>query len=412
MIPRHTLPFGVSRIITALGGAAVSIPDLEKAYAQALGVPEAVVLPSVRAGIAMAIQAVNTPGMTVIGPAYTCHSVHEAMALGGAPTRLIDAASGGFLMAPDGVGAMGSDCVLVLSEVYGIPYHRDMLDSMCRKGCRLRIRDLAMEVPCRERLQQLEIADVALFSFGWGKPMYAGWGGIACLQDPELAGKIREIRARFVTTKSHGLAFRNGYLAFFQGMLNQSCLYGVLHEQHFYRWCKKISSLADKRRIAVVAEGEEGHFPPVWSANVRAPQWTRPMAAMNCRLALDNLSDVVRHADLRRRQAELYFRQLVEPGVVRGPGIDSLPQSHFPILVAAQFRDELCDYLRGRGVDTSTLFPLCSGLSRNCYPHAALASDQVITLPLGPVISLEEVKDISIKVAEGLRELTESIRRR
>ena len=108
--------------------------DLEKAYAEALGVPAVILLPSVRAGIHMVIQAMNKPGMIVVGPAYTCHTVHEALALSGACTRLVDSAPGSFLMSPDAIyAATEPGCALVLSEVYGIPYDQEMLRNACRK---------------------------------------------------------------------------------------------------------------------------------------------------------------------------------------------------------------------------------------------------------------------------------------
>jgi dTDP-4-amino-4,6-dideoxygalactose transaminase len=65
----------------------------------------------------------------------------------------------------------------------------------------------------------------------------------------------------------------------------------------------------------------------------------------------------------------------------------------------------MCDYLRGRGIDTSTLFPFPVGLRRDCYPKAAEAADEVVTLPLGPAIGLHEVQMVSRCVKEGLRTL-------
>jgi dTDP-4-amino-4,6-dideoxygalactose transaminase len=68
-------------------------------------------------------------------------------------------------------------------------------------------------------------------------------------------------------------------------------------------------------------------------------------------------------------------------------------------------RNQLCDYLRGRGIDTSTAFPFPAGLSRGGYPHAAEAADEVVTLPLGPTMTLDEVQMISRCVKDGLRTL-------
>ena len=47
-------------------------------------------------------------------------------------------------------------------------------------------------------------------------------------------------------------------------------------------------------------------------------------------------------------------------------------------------RNTMCDCLRSCGIDTSILFPFPVELSRDSYPHAAEAADEVVTLPLGP----------------------------
>ena len=95
MIPRHSLPFDVRGILSFLVSPApdTNAPDLEKAYADALGVRAVVLFPSVRAGIRMFLQAVSEPDAIIAGPAYTCGTVHEAMALSRARTRLISPAA-------------------------------------------------------------------------------------------------------------------------------------------------------------------------------------------------------------------------------------------------------------------------------------------------------------------------------
>jgi dTDP-4-amino-4,6-dideoxygalactose transaminase len=99
------------------------VSDFEKAYADILEVPEVILLPSVRAGTYMAIEATSETGAIVASQAYTCEAVHEALALSGARTRLIDSALGVFLMSTgDIVAAIEPGCALLLSEVYGISY--------------------------------------------------------------------------------------------------------------------------------------------------------------------------------------------------------------------------------------------------------------------------------------------------
>ena len=408
MIPRHSLPFDVWKILSSLVSPAPTMhsTDLEKAYADTLGVPTVILLPSVRAGIHMAIQATSEPNMIVAGPAYTCDAVHDAFVLSRASTRLVDLAPGSFLMSPEGISAaVEPGCALVLSEVYGIPYGQEMLQNGYRKGPRVRILDMAMSIPALERMQQLEAKDVALFSFGWGKPMYAGWGGIACFCDVELAGRVREIRDRWSTPESFGLRFRRNYSTLLRVAMNQRQVYGVSHERHLYRLYKIVTSSQNEQGQTSRTRGSTLQFATGQQGRALPAQWTRPMTALNRRLALHNLHHAVQNAALRHRQAEIYYKSLVESGIVRGPESKALPQSHFPIRLSSAVRDKMCGYLRDFGIDTSILFPLPVGLSRGCYPHATEAADEVVTLPLGPTITLDEVQMVSRCVKEGLRAL-------
>ena len=95
MIPRHSLPFDVRGILSFLVSPApnTDASEVEKAHADALGVRAVVLFPSVRAGIRMFLRAVGEPDATIAGPAYTCATVHEAMALSSARTRLISPAA-------------------------------------------------------------------------------------------------------------------------------------------------------------------------------------------------------------------------------------------------------------------------------------------------------------------------------
>ena len=410
MIPRHSLPFGIGTALAVLAAQApaVQVSDLEKAYADALGLHSAILLPSVRAGIHMVIQSLNKPDMIVAGPAYTCHTVHEALALSGAHTQLVDSAPDSFLMPIEDIEILSTIkpvCALVLSEVYGIPYDLKMLRNADKKGHRVSILDMAMCIPSQERMQQLEAMDVALFSFGWGKPMYAGWGGIACFQDLELAGKIREIRDRWTTPDSVGQRFQRDCSTFFRVVMNQRRLYGLSHEQHLYRLYKNIITSRNEQGFPPTTHGDALQPVPGLSLNALPSEWKRPMTPLNRKLALRNLRHSVQNAELRRSQAEIYSRSLVESGIVRGPGNNTLPQSHFPIRLPSAVRNTMCDYLRVRGIDTSTLFPLPAGLSQEHYPHAAEAADEVVTLPMGPTITLDEVRMVSQRVKDGLQAL-------
>jgi dTDP-4-amino-4,6-dideoxygalactose transaminase len=406
MIPRHSLPFGIAGILSFLFPLSKDPHprDLEKACEDALGVSDVILLPSVRAGILMTVRSVAQPGAAVVGPAYTCETVHQALALSGARTRLLDSGAGSFLMSPGDIGgASEPGWSLVLSELYGIPYDLAMVERACSQRPRLRILDLAMCIPSHERMQTLGAEDVALFSFGWGKPMYAGWGGIACIQDRGLAGVVRDMRDRWTRAESPGPALRRDASVLLRVLMNKRSIYGLSHERHLYRILKTFETSESEGRASDASCTIPRSAPT--RSGALPPEWTSPMTGLNRKLALLNLSRSRQDSDTRRDQAETYSRLLVESGVAKGQESGALPQSHFPLRLPSQIRDEMCDYLRGRGIDTGTLFPFPAGLRREQYPHTAEASAEVITLPLGPGITLKEVQKVSECVKDGLRAL-------
>ncbi len=235
--------------------------------------------------------------------------------------------------------------------------------------------------------------------------MYSGWGGIACFQNTELAGRVCEIRDRWAAPEASGRRFLRGCSALLRVAMNQQHLYGLWHEQHLYRFYNKVISLQKEEGPSSTTQRSVANPSAERAAPALPPEWTRPMTALNRKLALYNLRHSRQNAELRHSQAEIYLRSLADSGILRGTRGEALPQSHFPIRVPSSIRDKMCDYLRGRGIDTSTLFPFPAGLSRALYPYAAAAADEVVTLPLGPEITLDEVRMVSQRVKDGLQAL-------
>src|ERR1035441_9943808 len=92
MIPLHRPPFGIGTVMASMlpGGGRRSLQRLEESYAEASGCAAAVWLPSARGGICWALCAAIGIQTTVIGPAFTCAAVHEAMVRSGGNVRLLE----------------------------------------------------------------------------------------------------------------------------------------------------------------------------------------------------------------------------------------------------------------------------------------------------------------------------------
>lgn len=396
MIPHYSPPFGPLRVVTALLSprAAPRVEVLERAYAEAFGVRQAVILPAVRSGILMLLRALAGADTLVVGPAYTCLVVHEAMFLSGARLRFVEPAADGYLMSRDELCAAAQPgACLVLCEVYGLPYDENLLRATEETRPRLRVLDMAMGIPDPSRLARMLPNDVALFSFGFGKSLCAGGGGLACFRDAALAERVRGLRdAMIVETSS--VARLLGDLSVLASVSIRTRLL-----------CRTAGRIAEVRRRREAAGPRRHGQSEVARPQYFGPEWTHAMPPLERRLALHNLGRAEASARIRRQQAELYFHSLQGTGLLRGVGERSLPESHFPISVPAVLRAPLRRYLRRCGIDAGEEFIFSGALKSATYPIARRASEKVLTLPLGERVSLADVRRICGHLLDGFRRL-------
>ncbi|HSR30916.1 MAG TPA: DegT/DnrJ/EryC1/StrS family aminotransferase [Anaerolineae bacterium] len=417
MIPRHCLPFGLGEVISVLltRASAPGSSELEQACAESLEAQAVVLVPSVRAGIHMTVQAACRPGATAVSPAYTSPDVHDALVMSGARPLLLDAGADSYLLSAAAVDAnANSRSAVVLSEVFGLPYEMLHRGGTPGAGYGVRILDLAMCIPAADRVRRLKDRDVAIYGFGWGKPMYAGWGGIACFQDNGLANKVRNLRDQWLHPESRGVQLRCMRSIVLRTALNERSVYGLWHAPLFQRLHER-SGLPREAEIrlpdngagdpAVLPRPGAAGFPDRNKYDELPDRWTTPTTSFGRALIMRNLRSAEGNARIRRNQSGLYWGYLRETGIVRGLSEESLPQSHFPIRIPAAKRKAMCDYLRGFGIDAGRFWVFPAGPGRDSFPHAARVADEAIVLPLGPGISPEEVRWISERVKDGLRKL-------
>ena len=319
------------------------------------------------------------------------------MELSGLPVRFIDSGPCGYLMNSDDLRkATEGPSAVVLCEIYGLRYCTHGADDSDSRPPITRIWDMAMCVPQPDDFRRLESNDVAVVSFGLGKCLYAGWGGLLVTQNAELAARVRGLRDQLITKETRAIRAARGLEVFVRTVAYNRFLYG------FGRM------LADWRnRRAWNSQALESAAAPGIQVEAKlSREWIEPMTALNRKLAMANLAHAAEKRALRRRQAAEYCRCLEPLGVIRGFDRESLPESHFPIRVAANARSGLRRYLARRGIDTGTYFSFPRGLPRATYPGAAQASDEVILLPLGGCICEDEVPMVAKHVMEGLKRIT------
>ncbi len=254
-----------------------------------------------------------------------------------------------------------------------------------------------MCMPEPNDFRRLKKGDAAVLSFGLGKCLYAGWGGLLLTRSPDFAARIRDLRNSLVARETRKTRLRHGLQVFASTAAHNRLLYGTGRgvAEWRNRRARKAPSIATP--VATSSDRIETEL---------SREWTEPMTPLNRTLALANLRRAAEWRELRRRKAAAYYRCLASTaGLVRGIDGEMLPESHFPIRVAANVRSELRQYLARRGIDTATYFPLPQGLKRADFPNAARASDEVILLPLGRCIRKNEIEMVARHVSEGLKRI-------
>ena len=377
MIPRHRPPFGLATLAGAVipGFGLYKAEQLELAYAKALDAPYAVWLPSARYGI---FQAINIGlGITdsVYSPAFTCHVVHQAVRQTARPMTLIDSNSNSPLMQTSGIRHR-DEYGVVLSEVFGIRYDNPAANAFLR-GAGLRIFDMAMCIPTPKDIQRLVDRDVALISFGLGKSLYAGWGGMAFTKERRMADLLRKCRDQDIRIDSPTSSLRKTVAV---------CLRTVAHSQPLYKFSRRVAS----RRTEVVSDSDHQASYSV-PEKLHTSEWSQPATSFHLNLAAANLKRSGTFEQDRICYSNLYRSEL-KPHTFRASDNDAalltFPQecndamSHFNVRVSGNLRDELRTFLWQNGIDTATLFPFPAGADSAAYPNAYHLTQEILGLPL------------------------------
>ncbi len=388
MIPRHRPPFGVRTVLATMLSSAntVSVERVEEAYAGEFGL-YAVLLPSARAGICWALRAVINPDTSVIGPAYTCNVVHEAMARSGGKLRLIDADTNTFLMDPVRLASETCDnCAVVLSENYGYSYEPYGDNDSGSVVPRLRIFDASMTIPTTPLFERVMGNDCVICSFGISKCVYSGFGGIGLTKDKYLADEIRNRRDAHLRKETLLLLIMRGAEISFRTLVHTRLLYAFL-----YKFRRPPSDLET--------------FPSAWSGDESiSKEWYLPSTYVDRGLALHNLQHRDEHYERRIDLAARYHRNLAGAAGVILPYLTRCAMSHYTIRVPSELRDGIQAVLWRLGVDAGTLFTCSSYLSAHKYPNARRISGEVLNLALDPSLTDDDVDYICDCVIRSVSE--------
>ncbi len=379
-----------------------SLRRLEQAHTEASGGAWAVWLPSARAGICWALRAAIQAQDNVIGPAFTCSVVHEAMVRSGGTVRLLEPGPGDFLMDRHAIaqrenGGHG----LVLCEAYGHTYDLAELERAAPSQPAVRIVDMAMSVPVPALFQRLGTKDFAVISFGNGKSMYAGWGGMGFARERALAEAVREQRDLALARAGSGSGA--GGAGLFARRTLRVALRTAAHYPSVYAltWrlyyrgrplLARAARLPGRKRAPEPATPPPARLPPEWSDDrTCVAEWRAPSTHLDRALALWNLEGAPAFDAARLALARRYEQNLQGAKGITRPKSSPTALSHYTVRVNAAIRNAVKQRLWQGGIYTISLWTFPPHLDREQFPATFRLSSEVINLPLSPWMSTEHV---------------------
>ena len=401
MIPKRRPPFGVGCVISSILSYSdgITVERVEQAYAQTYGMPYAVLLPSCRAGICWALKAKISRDTPVLCTVYTCAVVREAVIRSGGRLHLVDIQKDGFLMDEAAMkSAQVGNYALVLCEIYGYTYDLSQVTRQATTAPAIRIVDMAMTVPIREHFERLEDSDFAVTSFGAGKCMYAGWGGIGFTRDKALADKVREMRESFVSPCTLLLLFKRSFKIIAKNLFNAPVAYGFLKRMRDAKRSMRQSSVSGSSVSTIYSVAQQP----------ASKQWYLPTTYVDRSLMLYNLEHIDQYCEHKKTLARRYHDNFDGVAGVIRPDASLYAMSHYPIRVESGIRPLLQKYLSDAGIDVGALYFFPTSLSKSDYPNASRITCEVLDLPLYMRLSLGDVDWICEKIACAVERLNKA----
>ena len=367
------------------------VEALQPEFAHSLRVRTALAVSSGKAALTLALLAMNrlTGRRTVVIPAYTCYSVPSAIVKAGLEVMPCDLADGSFDYDYAKLeAALSEDVLCVLSvHLFGIPSDTARLTRLCRSKAIFVLEDAAQAFGGGWRGVPLgTIGDVGVFSFGRGKNISCGSGGMIVTNSKALTAALAEV-TRLLPAASPTQDGATLLTLVFLSWFIRPRLYWLPSGLPFLRLGETIFY---------------EDFPVRWLSDFQA----RLLRGWRDRLAA--LEAVRReHSDYYRSHIELPsgFRHVDAAGDERG----TIPLLRYPLLLDRDVKNHLLRE-EGRVLGISGMYPatvaaipqLAGRLPATHFPRAEALAASLVTLPTHPLVREDDRARICALVGREL----------
>ena len=323
------------------------------------------------------------PDDEVILPGYTCvMDVNPIKYLGGRPVYVDiepDTFNVNVELLEDRITK--NTKAIIAQHTYGYPCEMDAIMSIAGKNGIPVIEDCCLAYGSKYKGRTLgTFGKAAYFSFQWNKPYTTGLGGMAVMNDAELADRIKVLRATHMCPPSATETF----LLWAQLIVYRLLIYPrtTALAQNTFRYLTK--------KGAVVGSSSTAEFEPIM-----APDFLKAQSSVQVRSGLRQLHRMEANIAHRKKMANHYDELLQEKGWRPREFDRSIMEPvmvRYPVRITEKTR-ALAE-AAGAGVELGSWFecplhPIETPLLRYDYemgmcPEAEKAAKEVVNLPLHP----------------------------
>jgi perosamine synthetase len=310
----------------------------------------------------------------VVIPAYTCFSVPSAIVKAGLEVALcdIDPETLDFDQKSLEMSVDKSTLCVIPNHLFGIPSNMDVIARLCREHGAYLVEDAAQAMGGRYKDKKLgAIGDVGFFSFGRGKNITCGSGGIIISNSDRIA---RSISAHYIGLEEPRFAEEGK--EFIQVLLMSVLVHPLLY------W---LPAGMPSLRLGQTFFHKE--FP------------VKKMGGMKAGM-LYNWRNRLAQSNHTRAETAAYFNQRLRATSERDP---SIPYLRLPILVdSPQVRARIDVLSQEMGLGVTSMYPtpideieeIRTSFKGKAFPSARRVAERLLTIPTHALLSAEDKKHI------------------
>ncbi len=398
----HLPPRGWRRAAAGLTGGSLwdgdDIRRFEKAFAELIGVPEAVAIPSGRAGLRFIFEALGLePEADVICSAFAYPVVPHLTRSLGYSVRFADCEMETLGMDPEALETTITDRtrVVIATHLYGVPCRIRQIAEIADAHGAILIEDCAHCYGASLGGRKAgAFGRFGYFSFETSKPINTMGGGMVTTQDPELAERLREV-ARKEPAKNLGWLRKRLVKTTFEATVTNPLVFNL----GVYPALRFLQSREDSdERFA------SGYQPDEITMQGRMGRYTNYQAG----LGLDQMQVILPQVERRIANAERLIRQLKDSVKFQSHEVDDVRSNYMLVTALFPQMHAMARRLLELGVDTKHHYMRdCSALldDGGSFPRAAQAEREILHLPAYPEISDAKIDWIAERVQQAVDEI-------